>query len=333
MKGLILSLSLLFALCCDAQIVTKSSCDSNTDGEVTVADVTNTANKVLGKVAAEKQVVTAEDLNSVLSDINTKLASNTEELRILKECLSSIAEKVGAKTPEEIIEDEKYTGHEYVDLGLSAKWATCNVGAVNPEDLGLYFAWGETTGYTSDISDGHSFDWTSLKYCLGTTYEGPFSKYVISSSYGTIDNKTVLESTDDAATVSWGDSWRIPTATELQELIDNCYWEWTSNYNSTGVTGYIVYKVKSNSDKGVQKTSGSTKTTVGSYTTNDTHIFLPAAGKRSSNGIYDVRSSAGYWSNTLNTGATVYYISFNSSNVGRYSSYRSYGLSVRAICQ
>ena len=43
-------------------------------------------------------------------------------------------------------------GHEWVDLGLPSgvKWATCNIGAQNPEDVGLYFQWGDTQGWTRE---------------------------------------------------------------------------------------------------------------------------------------------------------------------------------------
>ena len=33
--------------------------------------------------------------------------------------------------------------NSYVDLGLSVKWATCNIGATKPEEYGDYYAWGE----------------------------------------------------------------------------------------------------------------------------------------------------------------------------------------------
>lgn len=46
-------------------------------------------------------------------------------------------------------------GHGYVDLGLSVKWATCNVGASSPTGYGDYYAWGETTA-KSDYSESNS---------------------------------------------------------------------------------------------------------------------------------------------------------------------------------
>lgn len=96
---------------------------------------------------------------------------------------------------------------EAVDLGLSVKWATYNVGATKPEEYGDYFAWGET-------QPKDNYNRSTYKFELGTNYKGPFSKYVTSSSYGTVDNKTVLEPEDDAAHVNWGGSWRMPTDAE-----------------------------------------------------------------------------------------------------------------------
>ena len=70
-----------------------------------------------------------------------------------------------------------------------------NVGATKPEDYGDYFAWGET----EPKSD---YGWAAYKFELGTDYNGPFSKYVTKSSYGTVDNKTVLDPEDDAVHVN-----------------------------------------------------------------------------------------------------------------------------------
>ena len=127
--------------------------------------------------------------------------------------------------------------HEYVDLGLSVKWATCNVGATKPEEYGDYFAWGETQ--PKDYND-----WSTYKWCIGSY--NTLTKYNTSSSYGTVDNKTVLAKTDDAATVNWGGSWRMPTDTEWTELRENCTWTWTTQNSEYGygVHGYRVTSKK-----------------------------------------------------------------------------------------
>lgn len=125
-----------------------------------------------------------------------------------------------------------HNGFKYVDLGLSVKWATCNVGAAKPEDYGSYFAWGET-------SPKSKYDWTNLKYLKkGNKFKNvKFSKYVAGNRFGRIDGRTVLDLTDDAANANWGGGWRLPSENEFQELIDNCIWTWIS---LNGNCGYLV---------------------------------------------------------------------------------------------
>ena len=118
---------------------------------------------------------------------------------------------------------------EYVDLGLSVKWATFNVGASKPEDYGDYFAWGET-------EPKETYSWATYKWCNGT--QNTITKY------NTADGKTILEPADDAAQVNWGGKWRMPTKEECQELLDKCTWkEETRN----GINGHIVTGPNGNS--------------------------------------------------------------------------------------
>ena len=94
--------------------------------------------------------------------------------------------------------------YEYVDLGLPSglKWAKCNVGAEKETDAGLYFAWGETTGYTaSQVGTDKQFSWSDYKY-------GNSSSDL--TKYNQSDGKTVLESADDAASQIMGGDWRMP---------------------------------------------------------------------------------------------------------------------------
>ncbi len=194
-------------------------------------------------------------------------------------------------------------GYGYVDLGLSVKWATCNVGANNPEDCGDYFAWGETT--TKD-----TYNWSTYKYCNGD-YD-LLTKYCNKSSYGNNafwDNKTQLELSDDAARANWGGSWRMPTDAEWKELINNCTWTWTTQ---NGVYGRKV----------TSKTNGNS-------------IFLPAAGYPFVSSLFDVGSSGFYWSSSLDTGSPcdAWGVNFDSGNVYRYDGSRYGGQSVRPVCQ
>ena len=114
---------------------------------------------------------------------------------------------------------QEINGHEYVDLGLSVKWATCNVGANKPEDYGDYYAWGETKT-KSEYWDDNS-----------VTYGKSFSDIKGDSRY-------------DAARANWGGSWRLPTKKEYEELVNRCTWKWMTQ---NGVKGYKVTGPNGNS--------------------------------------------------------------------------------------
>ena len=191
-------------------------------------------------------------------------------------------------------------GYEYVDLGLPSglKWATMNVGATTPEGNGRFFAWGET-------GTKGTYNWNTYKHCNGSN--NSLTKYCTSSSYGTVDNKSVLDSEDDAAHHNWGGTWRMPTYTEWNDLKTKCTWEWTTQ---NGVNGY--------------KVTGP----------NGKSIFLPAAGCRNDSSITNAGSYGYYWSSSLDTPSpnNAWYVYFYSSNVNWYNYYRYYGFSVRAVC-
>lgn len=115
----------------------------------------------------------------------------------------------------------KWKGEQSVDLGLSVKWATVNVGAISPEGLGSYYAWGETA--TKSVYDTIYFDENYVKYN---------------------DQNTVLEKEDDVAYQTLGGNWRMPSKEEWDELIEKCTWTWMM-YN--GVKGYKVKASNGNS--------------------------------------------------------------------------------------
>ncbi len=193
-------------------------------------------------------------------------------------------------------------GYAYVDLGLSVKWATMNVGASSPEDYGDYFAWGETT------TKG-TYNWSTYTLCKGSG--STLTKYNTNSSYGTVDNKTQLELSDDAARANWGGAWRMPTDAEMTELREQCTWSWTTQ---NGVNGYKVTSKKSG------------------YTNNS--IFLPAAGYRNGSSLIYAGSSGNYWSSSLDTDnpGDAWNVNFDSGHVYRDSYSRDYGHSVRPVC-
>ena len=189
--------------------------------------------------------------------------------------------------------------HEYVDLGLPSgiKWATCNVGADSPEDYGDYFAWGET-------EPKEKYDWSTYKWCNGSPTTQ--TKYCTSSSYGTVDNKTILDLADDTANANWGGSWRMPTKAEQDELRNECTWDWTTK---NGVNGYTVTGPNGNS------------------------IFLPAAGYRYNSDLSRAGSYGYYWSSSLRAHGSylAYELHFHSNSVDWDNNSRGFGLSVRPV--
>ena len=195
--------------------------------------------------------------------------------------------------------------YEYVDLGLPShlKWAKCNVGAEKETDFGDYFMWGSVTPNTAD-----ECNWANYKYCNGT-YD-TLTKYNTDSKYGTVDNKTVLDPEDDAATQIMGGDWRMPTQDDFQELLDNTDKLWTT---INGVNGYKFTSIK----EGYQNNS----------------IFIPAAGYCKDGSVLNV--GLGYvWSSSLNTSYPhrAWNLNFSSGGCGMSgSSSRSNGVPVRGV--
>ena len=198
-----------------------------------------------------------------------------------------------------------------VELGLSVLWAFSNLGASKPTECGGFYQWAGT----KDVSDtGIYLDLDNCPYHTGPNYSWGWTKYNTESSYGTVDNKTVLEAMDDAATVALGGKWRIPTDEEWTELrnTDNCSWTWTT---IDGVNGYKVQSKKPG------------------YT--DNWIFLPAAGYRSDRYLHTVGLYGFYWSSSLRTDypSDAYNVYFDSSIVGRRGDFRYFGSSVRPVSE
>ena len=331
MKKSILSLvamaTMFFGLQAQTEIKTYDACDANQDTQVNVGDAEYVANHVLAQKAGPN-VVTAEQLNEVLQNIY-QLLGKLDKLEAEHAEIKSRLEYVTANTPD--ANGIRANGHEYVDLGVVVDgkpvyWATTNIGAELPADAGLYFAWGETVGYGStpqgevngsyvEILDGRKFDWTSYSSDLcGGSYT-TMKKYCTSSSYGTVDNKTVLDPEDDAAHVSWQGAWRMPTKAEQDALHTQCTWTWTTMTNSQGesVNGYKVSN-KTDSSK---------------------FIFLPAAGYRVDGYLDSVGSDGYYWSSSLSAyySNDAYCLNFDSGYQYTLSYNRFYGRSVRPVCQ
>jgi hypothetical protein len=194
---------------------------------------------------------------------------------------------------------EYENAREYIDLGLSVKWGTRNVGAIEVEDYGDYFAWGETRPKSN-------YSWDTYKWCR-------YGNHNDITKYGKVDNKTQLELSDDAARASWGGRWRMPTRDEIEELCKECDWQWTT---LNGVAGYKVTSLK-----------------------NDNSIFLPAAGSYwlgDGTRLDGVGYSGAYWSSSCNEKMHSYWdaylLSFLSYENSIICNYRNEGCSVRPVC-
>lgn len=204
-----------------------------------------------------------------------------------------------------------------IDLGLSVKWASFNLGATKREEYGDYFAWGETEPYYSNLDpptwkEGKEtgYSWESYKWCKGSSNSNKLTKYCNNSSYGYngfTDDKTVLAPEDDAAHMNLGGNWRMPTEAEWTELWENCSWTWTTQ---NGINGQTVMGPNGN------------------------RIFLPAAGIWGELFYDDMGSVGYYWSSSLTVDGSYFasLVHFTSGELRRYYYDRCIGLSVRPVC-
>ena len=209
---------------------------------------------------------------------------------------------------EDYTKTEKAINTEYVDLGLSVKWATMNIGATSETEGGVYFQWGETSGISGSLLGKYSdenYSWRSYTHCKGTY--NTLTKYNNNTSYGeNPDNKTTLESVDDAATQIMGSDWRMPTETEIRELINNTTNEWTQ---VNGVNGRKFTASNGNS------------------------IFIPAAGNCYDGSVSNVGNYGNVWNSSLNTSypSNAWGLYFDSGNCDMGNGNRYYGWSVRGV--
>lgn len=194
--------------------------------------------------------------------------------------------------------------HESVDLGLPSGtlWATCNIGAENPEDYGNHFAWGETIPNTTC-----DWEWGTYKYCNGVRVQ--LTKYCDKSDYGYngfTDTLTTLQPMDDAATANWGSDWCMPTKAQWRELIDNTTNMWTTH---NGVNGLLL------------------------TASNGNYLFLPAAGSLWDDEINYGGSRGYYWSGSLLAGSPDYAwgFDFKADQSIIDETTRNAGFSVRAV--
>ena len=191
---------------------------------------------------------------------------------------------------------------EYVNLGLSVKWAKCNLGAKTETDYGDYFMWGSTRPNTSD-----ECTWTNTPFNNGSSsYNSTYFKSV----KDTVCPNGILAKEYDAAAQIMGGDWRMPTKAEIQELLDNTDKLWTT---INGVNGYKFTSKK----EGYQNNS----------------IFIPAAGYCNYGSVHSVGNISYFWSSSLFTSYANYawYLGFDSDGYSMYYDYRYVGQSVRGV--
>lgn len=187
-----------------------------------------------------------------------------------------------------------HNGHEWVDLGLPSG----TLWATCNVGASSPEEYGDYFAW-GEIQPKELYDWSTY---FDTNDEGnTFLKYNNEGS------KTELDLEDDAAYRNWGEGWRMPSQEQQDELRDECTWTWTQK---NGVDGYEVESK-----------------------TNSCSLFLPAAGSRGEDSLYDAGSYGNYWSRSLGSGGSdiAYRLYFDSDCIDRSNGFRYYGFSVRPV--
>ncbi len=229
---------------------------------------------------ADSHTTDGSGLGSFTSNITGLATGNTYYVRAYATTMAGTSYGIQKR----FTTNGQINGHDFLDLGLSSgiRWATCNVGASTPSEYGNYYAWGEIEPKES--------------YTVGTNV-----------TWGQEIEEIGGNPQYDAATANCGGTWRMPTREEVDELINECEWEWTSegDHNGCRVTG----------------PSGNS-------------IFLPAAGERYGTSNNNAGTVGCYWistsGSTFQSGLGLFFgIYYNISNIGGDNRY--YGHSVRAV--
>ena len=241
--------------------------DVNKDGKVDISDATMVID-LIGKAY------------SADADVNRDMKVSESDVRLIIKI---------------ILQGDAYSDPNAVDLGLSVKWSSMNVGASAPEEYGGYYAWGET-------AEKNVYTWQNYKF--GDATAGSLTKYCLSSSYGTVDGKTVLESMDDAARINAGYVWRIPTKAEMDELVEQCQW---TPETLNGVPGYRV-------------TGPSGKS-----------IFMPFGGSKSDDQHYNLGRTGFYWTSGLAGSAAAPALYMYNGSIDYMNYTRDTGRSIRPV--
>jgi len=269
--------------------------DVNEDGNVDVADISTIIDIMAGRLFSGK--------GDVNSDGNIDVAD-----------ISTVIDIMAGK----IVIPQAPADAKGIDLGLPSGtlWANMNVGAKAQNEYGLYFAWGDTKGYSAE--SGHAFTWETYKWmAAGQSSWEHITKYTTEDDetegdwynmdYEFIgDGNTQLSLEDDAARANWGGQWAMPTIEHIRELKKYTTSEWTT---LKGVVGR----------KFTSKQNGNA-------------IFLPAAGYMGSKGIDQQETTGNYWSSSLSSSTSIASeLWFKSTLADPFSSSRNYGQSIRPI--
>ena len=213
--------------------------------------------------------------------------------------------------------DSPPKGVEAVDLGLSVKWASMNVGATSKEDHGDLYSWGETSTKTTYTKANYQFYHTGYIDKDGVKIDSAYYERIGKDVYLEIDGKQyvtfdIAGTVYDVAHIKWGGKWRLPTYKELKELKDNCVWKWAS------INDFYGYKVTGK---------------------NGNYIFIPAAGYGGTEGKDNSNKEGNYVSSTLPNKISpysfewgyVYGIDFDASEIYLGEHGRIWGFSVRPV--
>lgn len=254
----------------------------------------------------EKRIERQRSERKELERMKSLERDNWETIKQLRKALKIADEERSCKTKITGLNTKRgeISVPQAVDLGLSVKWASFNLGASKPEEYGDYYAWGETE--LKYAFNSRTYKWSYKEENYPTKY-CPNNKRKYWYGLEAPDGKESLDLDDDVANVKLGGIWRIPTSTEFKELCKKCTWTWTT---LNGVNGYKVTGCNNNS------------------------IFLPATGGYTGNNLGDLGSSGRYWSSTLDSDYPVYAWCgvFNIEKVlSGFNVSRYWGLSIRPV--
>ena len=192
-----------------------------------------------------------------------------------------------------------------VDIGLSVKWANSNLGATAPEGYGDYYAWGETRSKKT-------YSWKNYKWCNGT--HDSLTKYNTSTDFGKIADRSPFSDSDDAAHVILGGKWRLPSISEIDELLatrENAdyKWEWKT---INGQRGWTI-----------------------TYLGNGNSIFIPAAGYRQDDNYVSFGEAGLFWCKSINSESPDKVICFHYDqySTDKIYAYRSFGIPIRPVTE